>query len=52
VGGLVVRNGYAPERCVTVGSGTLRVQAPRINDKRVVDGQRQRCSPALHSLWV
>ena len=43
---LVVRNGYAPERCVTVGSGTLRVQAPRVNDKRVVDGQRQR----FHSL--
>lgn len=39
---LVVRNGYAPERCVTVGSGTLRVQAPRVNDKRIVDGQRQR----------
>ena len=39
---LVVRNGYAPQRCVTVGSGTLQVQAPRVNDKRVVNGQRQR----------
>ena len=39
---LVVRNGYAPPRSVTVGAGTLRVQQPRVNDKRTVDGQRQR----------
>src|SRR4051794_33048965 len=31
---LVVRNGRARERRVTVGSGTVAVQAPRINDKR------------------
>src|SRR4051812_30764304 len=32
---LVVRNGHARQRRVTVGSGTVRVRAPRVNDKRV-----------------
>jgi putative transposase len=32
---LVVRNGRARERRVTVGSGTVPVRAPRVNDKRV-----------------
>ena len=32
---LVVRNGRARERNVTVGSGTVPVRAPRVNDKRV-----------------
>jgi len=39
---LVVRNGRAKPRGVTVGSGTVEVTAPRVNDKRVVDGERQR----------
>jgi len=39
---LVVRNGRAPARSVVVGSGVLEIQAPRVNDKRVVDGERQR----------
>jgi putative transposase len=39
---LVVRNGHARERRVTVGSGTLTVRAPRVNDRRVVDGERQK----------
>ena len=39
---LVVRNGHARERRVTVGSGTLTVRAPRVNDQRVVDGERQK----------
>lgn len=38
----VVRNGRAQERAVTVGSGTMRLRAPRVNDKRVVEGERQR----------
>jgi putative transposase len=38
---LVVRNGRAQERAVTVGSGTMRIRAPRVNDKRVIDGERQ-----------
>jgi hypothetical protein len=40
---LVVRNGKAKERKITVGSGTIAVRAPRVNDKRVdEDGQRQK----------
>jgi putative transposase len=39
----VVRNGRARARKVTVGSGTLEVRAPRVNDKRVdAQGRRQR----------
>jgi putative transposase len=43
---LVVRNGHARERRVTVGSGTVPVRAPRVNDKRVDDetGERRRFS--------
>lgn len=32
---LVVRNGRARERKLTVGSGTVAIRAPRVNDKRV-----------------
>lgn len=39
---LVVRNGRARPRLVTVGSGTLGVSAPRVDDRREVDGERQR----------
>ncbi len=39
---LVVRNGRAEERQVIVGSGPMKIQAPRVNDKRVVNGERQR----------
>src|SRR3954454_4419691 len=46
---LVVRNGRARERRVTVGSGTVAVQAPRFNDKRVDDqtGERQKFSSKI-----
>ena len=46
---LVVRNGRARERHVTVGSGTLPVRAPRVNDKRVDEeaGERQRFSSKI-----
>lgn len=40
---LVVRNGYAEARKVTCGAGTMKVRAPRVNDKRVNEqGERQR----------
>jgi putative transposase len=41
---LVVRNGRARERKVTVGSGTVPVRAPRVNDKRIDEetGERKR----------
>src|SRR3954464_4046108 len=46
---LVVRNGRARERKLTVGSGTVAVQAPRVNDKRVDEqtGERQRFSSKI-----
>jgi putative transposase len=39
---LVVRNGRAETRKLTTGAGTLQIQAPRVNDRRVVGGERQR----------
>ncbi len=40
---LVVRNGKARGRKVTLGAGTIEVRAPRVNDRRVDDrGERQR----------
>ena len=45
---LVVRNGHARERRVTVGSGTVAISAPRVNDKRVDEaGERQRFSSRI-----
>ena len=39
----VVRNGKAKPRQVTCGAGTLEIQAPRVNDKRVDEsGERQK----------
>ncbi len=40
---LVVRNGYANERTLLSGVGTLKVRAPRVNDRRVdEDGNKFR----------
>jgi putative transposase len=46
---LVVRNGRARERRVTVGSGTVAIQAPRVNDQRVdrESGERRRFSSRI-----
>jgi len=46
---LVVRNGHARERRLTVGSGTVRLRAPRVNDKRVDEqtGERQKFSSRI-----
>lgn len=38
---LVVRNGHARPRRLTVGAGTVTIRAPRVNDRRGVDGVRQ-----------
>src|SRR5665811_678612 len=44
----VVRNGRARERKVTIGSGTIPVRAPRVNDKRVgEEGGRHRFSSRI-----
>ncbi len=44
---LVVRNGRARERKLTVGSGTIPIKAPRVNDKRIDEetGERQSSAP-------
>jgi len=39
---LVVRNGQARPRRLTVRTGTITLRAPRVNDRRRVDGVRQR----------
>jgi putative transposase len=46
---LVVRNGRARERKVTVGSGTVAIRAPRVNDKRTDEetGERRRFSSKI-----
>jgi len=46
---LVVRNGRAKERGLTVGSGTMRLRAPRVNDKRIDEqtGERQKFSSRI-----
>ena len=46
---LVVRNGRARERKVTIGSGTMAIRAPRVNDKRVDEdsGERRRFSSKI-----
>jgi putative transposase len=51
---LVVRNGRARERKVTVGSGTVPVRAPRVNDKRVDEetGERKRFSSRILPAYV
>ena len=46
---LVVRNGRARERKVTIGSGSLPIRTPRVNDKRIDEqtGERQRFSSKI-----
>lgn len=44
---LVVRNGQARPRPITMGAGTVTLAAPRVNDRRVVDGQRQKFTSAI-----
>lgn len=45
---LVVRNGRGQERKLTVGSGTVGIRAPRVNDKRTdEDGERRRFSSRI-----
>ena len=37
----VVRNGHGRPRKVTLGAGTLEVRAPRVDDRRIVDGAKR-----------
>jgi putative transposase len=49
---LVVRNGTARERPVTTGVGPLTLAAPRVNDRRVVAGVRQKFTSAILPPYV
>ena len=44
---VVGRNGTARARAVTTGVGPIPVAAPRVNDRRVIEGQRQRFTSAI-----
>ena len=45
---LVVRNGYAREREILCGAGSVEVRAPRINDRRTdEEGNRKRFSSVI-----
>jgi putative transposase len=48
----VVRNGSARPRPVLTGVGALRVTAPRVNDRRVVAGQRQKFTSRILPPYV
>jgi transposase-like protein len=39
---LMVRNGYAREREVLLGAGSVALKAPRVNDKRMDENGRRR----------
>lgn len=49
---LVVRNGQARLRRVTVGAGTITNAAPRVNDQRVLNGTRQKFTTVLPLLYL
>jgi putative transposase len=51
---LVVRNGRARERKVTVGSGTVPIRAPRVNDRRVDEesGERKRFGSKIRPAYA
>jgi putative transposase len=49
---VVVRNGTARPRPITLGAGTVTLAAPRVNDRRVVAGQRQKFTSAILPPYV
>ena len=49
---LVVRNGQARPRRLTVGAGTITIAAPRVNDQRVLHGARQKFTSAILPPYV
>jgi putative transposase len=49
---LVVRNGTARPRPVTTGVGPLTLAAPRVNDRRVIAGVRQKFTSAILPPYV
>jgi transposase-like protein len=51
---LVTRNGHARPRVITTGSGPVRIEAPRVNDRRVdVDtGENRRFRSSIVPPWA
>ena len=49
---LVVRNGTARPRPVTTGVGPVTIAAPRVNDRRVVAGVRQKFTSTILPPYV
>ncbi len=49
---LVVRNGTARPRPVTLGAGTVEISAPRVNDRREIDGERQKFTSRILPPYV
>ncbi len=49
---LVVRNGAARPRRLTMGAGTVMIRAPRVHDQRVLDGVRQKFTSRLLPPYV
>src|SRR5262245_58997122 len=49
---LVVRNGWARPRPVVTGVGPVRITAPRVNDRRVVEGERQKFTSRILPPYV
>jgi hypothetical protein len=47
-----VISGSARARPVSTGVGPLRVAAPRVNDRRVVEGQRQKFTSQILPTYV
>jgi putative transposase len=50
---LVVRNGHAEPRKITTGAGSIEIEAPRVNDKRVDEetGERMRFRSSIIPPW-
>src|SRR4051812_3848124 len=50
---LVVRNGHAEPRSIATGAGSVEIEAPRVNDRRVDDetGERQRFRSSIVPPW-
>jgi len=50
---LVTRNGHAEARTITTAAGGIKIEAPRVNDRRVDDetGQRRRFASVIVPPW-
>jgi putative transposase len=51
---LVTRNGHARPRTITTGSGPIRIEAPRVNDRRVDPdtGEKQKFRSSIVPPWA